>query len=155
VEPAATRWNEHNRQRARTWRIGLALGSAALIALFFLFHQPTQRLEIGGHAYQVVAYQAQTSYQLILPGHPEARRYLWLRYYTERRDAADKQAEAEQIAPELYPIAERYGLSEIVLQPSRALLTPTFPLVTRSWNFAYRRDSSGQWHAEVPVRSGV
>ena len=155
MEPAATQWNERQRQRARKRRIGFGIGGAALIAVLFWLHQPTRRLEIGGHTYDVVVYQAQTSYQRILPGRPETRHYLWLQYYTERQDAGEQQAEAAQLAPQLYPIAERYGLSEIVLQPSRALLTHTFPFVTMSWTLVYGRDSAGQWHAQTPVRGGV
>ena len=155
MEPAATRWNEHHRQRMRKWRIGLCIGGAALVALLFLIHQPTRRLEIGGHDYDVMAFQTQTSYQLVLPGRPQTRRYLWLRYYTDRQGVTATQVEAAQIALELYPIAERYGLSEIVLQPSTALLTHTYPLLTTWWHFAYGRDSTGQWHAEAASRGSV
>ena len=75
----------------------------------------------------------------------EREQRLLVKYYSDRAERDDMLAEARTLAPVFFPIADSLGLRILLLEPSRPLLTRSFPVLITSWHLRFVHDRSGGW----------
>ncbi len=140
---APPKLSKHGRLRRALW---IAAGATVLIA-GYLLHTTTKTLGLrDGRQFRLLQYDRNTL-ALYDPktGKWDREQRLLVKYYSDRRKRDEMVAEARALAPAFFPIADSLGLRILLLEPSKPLLTRSFPLLVTSWNVRFVHDNSGPW----------
>jgi len=128
----------------------ITAGATVLFAGYQL-HTATKLLGLrDGRQFHLLQYDRNTL-SLYDPktGKWEREQRLLVKYYSDRTERESMVAEARGVAPVFFPIADSLALRILLLEPSRPLLTRSFPLLITSWNVRFVRDSSGTWKEQI------
>ena len=130
-------------RRVARWLIPLGL----LLAIGYLLHMPTQELRLSdGRRFAVLQVDRNTQIRLDPSGvQLGTEQRLLVKYYSEEHDVTAMLAEARDLAPSLFRVADSLGLATLLVKPSRPLFLRAFPLAVISYDVRFVRDSTGQW----------
>lgn len=108
----------------------------------------TQPLRLpDGRSFAVLDFEPHTSVSLAPDGTQTTEEMFWVRYYANYpEDSAAVIAEARNLAPALYAIADGLYLDIMRLSPSRPIFVRAFPLGVASRELRFERDSLGGWY---------
>jgi hypothetical protein len=135
------------RRRARWVVVALVI----LLGVLYSRGWSTQPLTLSdGRSFEVLNFDRHISYLVDRDGSRTTEHSFYVRYYSDAEGMDAMGAEARDLAPSLFPIAERLGYSILKLQAARPLLFRHFPLVIFSTNLRFVRDSAGAWREERP-----
>jgi hypothetical protein len=134
----------------RRWgwpRVARWLAGGGLVGLVWFMYLPTAQMRIEGvGVYDSIKYERHTKTMHDVRTRQTRRdTLLWFKYYAKVAGAEPQVKEAEWMAPQFFPIAEKYGLRKLRLEPTWPVLTKRFPGVILSRAVNFQRDSSGAW----------
>jgi len=130
----------------------LWLGAAAImLVLGGALFTPTKALNLpDGRHFDLLQYDRNTL-ALYDPktGTWDRQQRLLIKYYSAYGTSDSMLAEARNLAPQFFRIADSLGLRMILMNPSRPLLVRGFPLLVTSWEVRFVHDSVAGWKEQL------